>query len=117
MSALYLNLFSLKKALFSTFYLYFPPTLNLHCQIKRRLRCDSSYYTLLYRALIWSDNNLALQPCWRVCMLLKIRAFIHSAMRKCKAGYLFEGCYFCAFIWSTKMAKIKCLLKYQIYSI
>ena len=33
-----------------------------------------------------------------------------------KAGYLFEGCYFGAILGSMKIAIIKCLEKYQLYS-
>ena len=32
-------------------------------------------------------------------------------------GYWFEGCYFGAITWSGKIAKIKCLWKYLLYSI
>ena len=33
---------------------------------------------LLYKALIWSAKNFALQPFWRIFVLLNIRIFKHS---------------------------------------
>ena len=30
---------------------------------------------LLYTALIWSAKDFDLQPCWKICVLLIIRAF------------------------------------------
>ena len=33
-------------------------------------RKKQSTYSILYMALIWSAKNVALQPCWRVFVLL-----------------------------------------------
>ena len=63
----------------------------------------------MYTALIWSAKNYALQPCWRVIVLLWIRASRTQNLCLLLYRYLFEDCYFDAIIRSAKIAKIKCL--------
>ena len=50
-----------------------------------------------------------------ICATLNLR--IQALKRsRYKAGYIFEGCYFGAIMGTAKIAKIKCLKKYQLYS-
>ena len=48
------------------------------CVCKPGYRGDDCNTGTVYIGLIWSAKNFALQPCWRVFVLLKIHAFKHS---------------------------------------
>ena len=66
-------------------------------------------FEILYKALIWSAQNFALQPCWRVFVLPLICTYKQTY----KAGYLFEGCYFGAIMGSAKIKVIQYLLVFE----
>ena len=68
----------------------------------------------IYKALFWSAENFALQPCLSFfCTTLNscIQALKQSRF---KSGYLFEECYFGATMGRAKIVKIKCLLKIPV---
>ena len=51
-----------------------------------------------------------------ICAILNL-SIQALKLHRYKGGYLFEGCYFGAIIRSAKIAKIKCVQKYQFYNI
>ena len=63
---------------------------------------------LLYTALIWSTKNFALQPYWKVFVLLKICAFKHSNKADTKQDIYLK------YVILGNIAKIKSLLKISV---
>ena len=103
-----------------------------------RGRCHHSYHLLLrqsrraerkqmyadhckYTAIIFSAKIFAVLPWWRVFVALCYFEFEHSSTqtkRNAKQDIYLKGVIL-ALSWgsSVKIAKIECLLKYQLYSI
>ena len=81
---------------------YFSDTLSMDVCATRHwqtsggagIKCLYCMRGLVYTALIRSAKNFALQPCWRVFVLLSICALKHSNLTRYNAKYLFQGCYF-----------------------